>query len=345
MSVKIKGIYYLAIWLIILLLEFAFFVFSVKTPVVDSILNVIQRVPSELLVFFVSIKIIIPRYSVSKSYLRLILHVFLLLIVSVFIYRVCQYYAFPRFRLGKDFIESMQKMPHFYLDFFYFLRNPIIAILVYYLPKYWEAESNKNEAEKHKVIAESNLLKSQIQPHFLFNTLNNLYSLTLESSKLAPEYVLKLSKIMEYMLYKANKDLIPLKMEMDHITNYVELEKLKLQERLEVSWDIDKTVLNLKIPPLLFFPFIENAFKHGATKNINSTWISISLRFVGDSLSYTVVNSLPDFDAIKSEDNPGQGLDVLQNRLKLLFPNKHILSHKTNGDTYMAVLELKNFIV
>ena len=103
MSVKIKGIYYLAIWLIILLLEFAFFVFSVKTPVVDSILNVIQRVPSELLVFFVSIKIIIPRYAVSKSYLRLILHVFLLLIVSVFIYRVCQYYAFPRFRMGKDF--------------------------------------------------------------------------------------------------------------------------------------------------------------------------------------------------------------------------------------------------
>ncbi len=340
MKFNIRLIYNVIFWIVILGLEMTMFITANKIPFSSALWMVFIRVPSELFIYFTAIYFLFPQLFIKK-YFQFFIYLIAVMVITVFIFRISHFYFGLEKPLSNSFWEEWKKEPPSYLEFFYYLRNPTIALALYYLPKYIEIENKKKEAEKLKVIAEMNLLKTQIQPHFLFNSLNNLYSLTLANSKLASEYVLKLSEIMEYLLYKANKDFIPIKLEIDHITNYVELEKLKYGDRLHISWDIDKETLKTEIAPLLLFTFIENAFKHGTSKDVNNTFISISLKKVTDKLVYTVVNSLPIELKTKKNLIGGKGIAILESRLKLSYENKYKLSFNTNENTFMAVMELE----
>src|SRR5262249_8589975 len=133
------------------------------------------------------------------------------------------------------------------------------------------------EKEKQYLETELNLLKSQIQPHFFFNTLNNLYSLTLKKSDLAPEIVLKLSALMSYMLYESNASLVPLTKEVSYLENYIDVEKLRFGQRLSVEFEKKGNMDQVNIPPMILILFVENSFKHGVKHNINKISITISL--------------------------------------------------------------------
>jgi LytS/YehU family sensor histidine kinase len=190
--------------------------------------------------------------------------------------------------------------------------------------------------ESKKVKAELSLLKSQINPHFFFNTLNNLYGLTVEKSDDAPDVVLKLSEMMRYTIYMGKEDVVPLKEEITFLQNYIDLHKLRYHENIDIQFETTLTK-EYQIAPLLFIIALENAFKHGAEKLTKNAYIYLSMKDIEDCLEFTIENN---FDKNYKETTPGIGLNNLKERLELLYPKKHLLTIDKFDSVYKLSLKI-----
>lgn len=200
-------------------------------------------------------------------------------------------------------------------------------------------QAEKMRLEKENIILELNFLKAQVNPHFFFNTLNNIYSLIEDKDELAANTVLRLSDLMRYSLYESNHDAIPLEQEVNFIKNYVELQRIRSKNNLSVKLNIDSKASNLKLPPLLLICFVENAFKHGVNNNIGSSWIDIRIGVVDNELSFFIQNSKP--QKLSSEATQGGiGLINLSKRLELLYPNRYKLTIRNEPATYSVDLKI-----
>jgi two-component system, LytTR family, sensor kinase len=195
---------------------------------------------------------------------------------------------------------------------------------------HYAARENADAIEKEKLQTELSFLKSQIHPHFFFNTLNNLYALIIKKSDLAPDMLLKLSDLMSYGLYDADAAVVPLEKELDHIRNYIELESLRLTDRLGVEFSLHGDPAGKSVPPLIFLPFIENCFKHAASRKAGQQ-IAITLSIEKEKLTLTTSN--PYDEQRKSLDKKGGlGLKNAHRRLQLLFAAGYrVASHTTAG--------------
>ena len=178
--------------------------------------------------------------------------------------------------------------------------------------------------KKEKLEAELKFLKSQINPHFLFNALNNVYALSVIQSKNTPDTILKLSEMLRYMLYDCKVERVPIYREVEYINNYVDLVRLKDSRGLNITTDFESINPDLMIAPLLFIPFIENAFKHSKIEDIENGWISISLSNEGKTVQFKVSNSVPEAEFTK-DITGGIGMQNVQRQLQLLYPDKHKL--------------------
>lgn len=201
------------------------------------------------------------------------------------------------------------------------------------------AEQQKTETELKLQEAKLKLLQGQLHPHFLFNMLNNLYGLWIENSKSTPDVILKLSSLLDYMLYECDKDKVPLKNELQFINNYVELEKIRHDERLKVEVHIPENLDNHTISPLILFCFVENAFKHGANKTSGDSSIAINLKIKNELLEFDVQNSF--VKNSESKTSNGVGLKNLKERLNLIYPESHKLELVSSNGIYSAILTLK----
>ncbi len=195
--------------------------------------------------------------------------------------------------------------------------------------------------EQEKVATELKFLKAQIHPHFLFNTLNSIYSLSLSESKKAPQAILGLSKFLDYMLYECNDRFISISREWEQLMNLINLERLRYDDKLSVS--VSNSIDNNEslIPPLLLLPFVENAFKHGADNEIDDSWININISLDNDQLELMVENSkVPSqtMEALDSDKNIG--LKNVQRRLDLFFPEKYYLKILEEDDSFLVKLNL-----
>ncbi|WP_317168138.1 sensor histidine kinase [Leptobacterium flavescens] len=199
-------------------------------------------------------------------------------------------------------------------------------------------ERNKNnQLLKLQYETELKYLKAQIQPHFFFNTLNNLYALTMQRSEKAPEVVLKLSEIMQYVIYDVNKKKISLLKEINYIHNYIELEKLRRGNMVESDMNIAGDIDDVKVPPLLFLPFIENCFKHGL-KNGEKIFVKINFKKHGDQLDFKLKNNFnPDYTA---KTKNGIGIINTKRRLELLYDNRFELETYPVEDQYRVILKI-----
>ncbi|MCG8307540.1 MAG: sensor histidine kinase [Cytophagales bacterium] len=203
----------------------------------------------------------------------------------------------------------------------------------------------KEETHKERVKAELSFLKSQINPHFLFNSLNSIYSLSSSKSELTGEAVLLLSDMMRYMLYESNGKKVPLDREIGYIQNYIALQKFRLSKKgnISIRFNCDGVPDGHDVEPLLFIPFVENAFKHGISYNETSI-IDIKLKIVGDELVFEALNSCPKkVDrrlGNKKCDSLGIGLNNVARRLELLYPEKYRLKYNNGEDLFTAKLEL-----
>jgi len=201
----------------------------------------------------------------------------------------------------------------------------------------WLLEKKQNEElQKIQLQTELSFLKTQIQPHFFFNTLNNLYALVINKSPNAPDVVLKLSEIMQYILYEVKEPKVSLLKAINYIYSYLELEKLRYGDQVKSDIEIVGNIDDVEIPPLLFLPFIENCFKHG---KINDH-IKVDIRFeIQDNfLFFTVINNFENID--NNNSNQGIGIENVKRRLQLLYGENASLTTKINKNKFKVLLKL-----
>ncbi|SHJ77411.1 Histidine kinase [Arenibacter nanhaiticus] len=209
----------------------------------------------------------------------------------------------------------------------------------------WLQEKNKlHELEKRQLTTELKFLRSQVSPHFFFNTLNNIYSLTLEKSDKAPQIVLKLSELMRYLIYNSDAPHQDLTKEIEFIRNYIELERIRFDESLKIDLQFSGDMKGKTIPPMLLIPLVENCFKHGANKTIGPKEIFIKINVIDDNLNVQVVNNIPN----QTEQSPsvetqgGIGLLNVKKRLELGFKkNDYNLSIYKKENMFNVNLKLK----
>ncbi|MEM6700506.1 MAG: histidine kinase, partial [Bacteroidota bacterium] len=214
----------------------------------------------------------------------------------------------------------------------------LITVPIVVSTQWFRQNSQIANLEKEKVDAELSFLRQQINPHFYFNTLNNLYALSLTKDQRTPEVILQLSELMRYVIYKGKEKTVLLKEELKYIEDYVQLQQIRLHKQLDYRFEKEIDEESLLIPPLLFINLIENAFKHGIEPATKDCFLHISLRSDEQTLTFTCENS---FEETK-EHQDGTGLKNLRRRLELLFPEQHELVTQMNQNTFKATLEINN---
>lgn len=199
----------------------------------------------------------------------------------------------------------------------------IFTGMIKFAVDWFEMENKKKTLENEKLAVELKYLKSQINPHFLFNTLHNLNYLTQIKSDQASEVIVMLSNIMRYMIYDSNKSSVTLRKEIDYIQDYLALEAIRLNNKFDLKFDVTEANDQLEIAPLIFIPFVENAFKHGITDKDEKSWIDIRLSTKENIMYLVVENSIGEKG---DHESSGVGLDNVKKRLALGYPGKYTLN-------------------
>ncbi len=212
------------------------------------------------------------------------------------------------------------------------------------LIKHWyEKERLTKELEKLNTETELKYLKSQINPHFLFNSLNSVYALALQKSDLAPELILKLSDILRYILYEGSEKKVSLSQEIKYLKSYLELEKVRHGDRMDLAIEIEGDTESKEIAPMLLIPFVENSFKHGLGKNIAKGYVKVTVQTHDDRIHFEIANSKPKNGSEVSKRknyNGGIGLLNVKKRLNLLYPKKHQLDIIGEEKEFKVILDI-----
>ena len=295
--------------------------------------------PIHIIVIYINVYYLIPKFILRKKYRT---YVFLLLLMLIMVYLV---------RTGLNYLLVTKDIWPEAEDPTKFMElNHIIAVVLgeLYVIGFvsaiklvldWAIEKRRNEdLAKLQMSTELKYLRTQIQPHFFFNTLNNLYALTLKKSDNAPRLVIKLSNMMQYILYEVKSSKASLLKEIGHINNFIDIERLRFDDKVDSEMDITGNIEDVIVPPLLFLSFVENCFKHGMKENDNLR-INMSFDISNNGyLEFTLVNS---FNPKKTQDdNIGIGNENAKRRLKLLFSNNYILDSKIEGENYKLFLKI-----
>jgi hypothetical protein len=207
------------------------------------------------------------------------------------------------------------------------------------LVKYYSAKQQLSlQLEKEKIGAELQMLKAQLHPHFLFNTLNNIYSHTQAVSETASGMIMNLSALLRYMLYECVKPLVLLQDELSMIKDYLALEQSRYGNELDIVVSLPENTGNLQIAPLMLLPFVENSIKHGANCVLENPWISLTVSVYGQQLDMKLINGK---DPGADDSNAGIGIANVRKRLDLLYPHQHELTIVNEEDVYVVNLSIK----
>ncbi|HFB99994.1 MAG TPA: histidine kinase [Phaeodactylibacter sp.] len=200
----------------------------------------------------------------------------------------------------------------------------------------------RKDLQTQTMQSELRFLKSQINPHFLFNTLNNLYALTLKKSDKAPEIVIKLSEMMRYMLYECNERRVPLQKEVNYIQNYLDLERLRQGKNVEINFMVEGSIASQQIAPLMFIPFLENSFKHGLNTHLSHGFVNILLNVEDQKVHFHIENSKAESIPTQTHKRSGGiGLVNVKRRLNIIYPNKYKLEIHDDPNTYGVELDIE----
>ncbi|WP_109853275.1 sensor histidine kinase [Aquimarina sp. AU58] len=303
--------------------------------------------PAQLLASYFLVYYQVPKLLFKKKYLKFgfsfLISAYVFLVISKLSNMYLTKFFIPKYYEEESFIEILADPFHLAVVHFPSVYVFVFLMLMTKIVKDRFEERHQLEVlQKEKANTELKFLKAQTNPHFLFNTLNNLYSLTLDRSEKASEVVLKLSDMLDYMLYQCKDAEVLLKKEIALIQDYIDLESLRYGNKLTLNFTYHLHDPNVMIAPLILISFVENAFKHGASNNLNDSVIRIELTTNQDQLCFKVFNTLPDSkqDINENESRSGIGFSNSQRQLELNYKNNYDLkSIKTDND-FQVVLSI-----
>ncbi|WP_372751009.1 sensor histidine kinase [Labilibaculum sp.] len=338
---SVRWIQHFSFWTVFLLLE------SGRFANLDA-----KLIPKELLLegislFFIiflvylNLRVLIPKYWNTGNYSKYILSIIFVEVATIstlsFILYKYPEAGFKRFTdLG---LWKIMMMNTFKTNIF------VLSSSLFHFVKEWIALKDENlkytANAQEQLAAELSVLKAQVNPHFLFNTLNNIYSMSLYDSVKTPEMILKLSQLLSYMLYECKDERVRLEKEIHFIKNYIELEAVRVEDVAKINLQIKGEDPGHKIPPLLFIPLIENAFKHGISEKQETSEIRISMKIAEHSIEMEINNPLdPVSEKYMNSKHNGLGIENVKKRLQLLFPKQHTFRITQTENQYTTQLSL-----
>jgi len=332
---------HLLFWLAVIV--FCFYVFRQHT-VARTLRANLGFLPGHMIFVYSLNYFLFPRYVLKGKFLSAFAGLVVILAISLFYLRFADVYI--THYSGVTSLWTRYNYPRAMLALF---SIGWIAVTFRLVKKWYMEKEIQHRLEKEKLTVELQLLRSQLHPHFLFNTLNSLYAMTLERSAEAPEAVLQLSSLLRYILYECNDPVIPLCQEIKCLQDYIALEKMRFGDRLDVSLSFTGDLRDRTIAPLLFLPFVENSIKHGIGESPGTNWISLHLHVEGPTLSFKLINSRhPETPALSANGCAGSygsaasglGLTNVRRRLDLLYPDRHNLLLIPEEDTFLVSLTL-----
>lgn len=333
-----KFVVHFLFWIFVWIFYRYFFAYSTNNSVYGFWFSSLL-IPTTIITTYLFVYFLIPKFLLKKKYFKFGLYSFYALIISADILglTIAFYFLFlANLRVGR--MPFMGRQYVFVLVMVYLVVGLVSFISM--LSHNFKTIS-KNKELQHKILEtqlqiknkELQYLKKQIHPHFLFNTLNTIYGFALKQSKDTPEIILKLSNLLDYILYQVNKPKVCLKEEVLHIKEYIELEKIRFQDTLKVSFNADVISEEIEVTPMLLIPFVENAFKHG---NIVDGFLTVEVVVLvrENKLNFSIKNTVLNTDENQNEN--GIGLENIQKRLDLAYRDNYQLKIE-NTNNWFAV--------
>jgi len=341
-----SSVIHILCWIIILLISLI--TFYNRFNVFPNNNDFIYRMSFNIILFYLNYSLLVPNLLLNKKILLYVIVSFIFIVISVYISQnVIPFNQFnSNFSKGDEIIGLRDKriaINHTGENF----RAPIQGLVTFLLfavsasiklvSEWYKNEKIKTQVETHKITAELSFLKAQLNPHFLFNSLNSIYSLANKKSDHTTDAIVTLSELMRYMIYETDKEFVSLQKEIDYIKNYISLQNLRLKDSSGVRFNVHGN-LDQNIEPLLLISFIENAFKYG-TDYTGKTNINIKIIAEENNLTLKVSNYI----SLKEKNNlnSGFGIQNIENRLNLLYPNSHTLKIEELNNLYKVELLLK----
>jgi sensor histidine kinase YesM len=281
--------------------------------------------------------IFLPRFLKNRNVGRYLVEFFIPFILLIT----------ARVHLQRYIVDGYEHRIHFFYGTFFIVQAVLSTLFIVifvgmlrFAKDWFELEARRRELENEKLSAELSFLKEQINPHFLFNTLNNLYYLAYSKSENTTEVIAKLSQMMRYMIYESNYPKVPLSKEIEYMQNYVSLERLRLDDQTPIDFKVEGDASMVKVAPLILITFLENAFKHGVSRNQAGAWVNLSIKVDGANCYYKVENSKPTNLNGEPAGKSGIGLLNVKRRLELSYPAKYDLTVKDEPTRYLVQLNL-----
>lgn len=287
-------------------------------------------------VFYINYLLILPTFLNQKKYLWCGIAMLILILISAFVKCGLAYYFYDIIIMRDAGKHIMGFWSYFFSTSFVSCFFIFLSTVLKFVSDWFLNEKIKSNLENEKLIAELAFLKSQINPHFLFNSLNNIYSLAYQKAEKTPEAILKLSEIMRYMLYESNEGKVALADEIRYLENYIELQKLRFKDNAFIKFEIQGEAFEQQITPLVLISFVENAFKHGIVSDKENP-VSILLKIEPGEIFFQTINK----KSKQNKDNTGGiGLKNVRRRLDLIYSDRYKLQIEDKSDIYTCELYL-----
>ena len=310
----------------------------------DQIVKVWTNFPIIVGAVYFNLYILMPRFLYQKRYGMYVLSLTGLVLTWALITRFIGYQLWLEWDKKNMLVRYLTEPKTFFVPI-RIARNafrlyPILALtmLIKVFRNSYGKEKQLRVAESERHKAEVSNLRAQIHPHFFFNTLSSLYSLTLKKSEKAPDVVMRMSGLMHYMLYKTDRDLVLLEDEITQLKNFIGIEELRFGDRIDFSFQSSGAIEGKQISPLILLPFVENAFKHSLINEVNLAWVTIDIKVSGNELFFTVENSISQPTPMSGRN--GIGLSNVRRRLTLSYPDRHELNIRNDDNIFKVYLKL-----
>ncbi|MDB4923042.1 sensor histidine kinase [Mucilaginibacter sp.] len=289
--------------------------------------------------FYGAYLLVAPQIMVKKSYIKAILLAFLTLLFIVGFRYVIEFHFFLPVLGFDNYNDDHWTVTHYITNiFFYYFPSYFVYGLMYFFVEGWyKTRHRQQEFEKEKAAAELTFLRSQLNPHFLFNSINDIYSLTYQQSEHAPAALLKLSEILRYMLREGREDTMPIQSEIKYLENVIELQRISTKGAACINFNIEGYIGSQKIATLLLIAFVENAFKHGVLSDPGQP-VEIKLLATNEEIHFTVHNKK---NRGQKDKTAGIGLNNVRRRLALIYPGRHNLTIDDQPEFYTVNLKLQ----
>jgi len=337
-----RPVIHVVFWTFFVLIGSFIFSYQQNFPYFFYLVNFLVHLPVFVLFTYGLVYFLVPGFLLNHRYWQFFLSLVITLGAATLLRILIGRYIFnglfiPKILHPNEWFNS----DIFLVNLLWVLMPAILFSMFKYYKNWVHIQSLASETERKHLAAELQVLKAQLNPHFLFNTFNNLYVLALQKSDKTPVAISKMSDLFHYIIYECNAVEVPVSKEIKLIEDYIQLEELRYTKRLSVIFEKDIDSLDYRIPPMLLYSLVENCFKHGSSPDPTTPWIRLLVRIRKKRFEFEASNSIPRSNCINDQIIDGVGLTNIKRRLELIYPKNHQLIIRKENCTFLVRLVIQ----